>query len=1127
MLTVRKIGSGQAGDYSQYLTGRADDEREAWQERGDYYTGDGAAGEWRGDAATLQALGVEDHSPVEREQLARALRGQRADTGEQLRRPGANGVVNSHDLTLGAPKSLSVLWAQSNAQQRAAIEQALKEAAEATVRYMALTTPCVQRRTESGERVWEPAQSIASAQFVHHTARATHESAIPDPHLHVHCVVVAATRSGGAVVTPNQAAWMRHGREGGAYFRSELAGRLCNLGVGIEPGTGKAGRFFEVEGVPRELCDRLSGRSREVDAQRAQFIERYGRLPQERELADLAIKSRESKTAHTVAQLEPYWRAVAAEHGFDTNASAALWNRERARPEPVRAHVEEELLRRIEGQGATVRSREVRAMAYELTAGTMTPEAAMQLVADMQQRGVLVALSDDRVTTRSTRAQELYCLSIAQHAVPAQPIARRAIERGIEMGDLASGAAMSDEQVQAVEALTSDARVVGLVGRAGTGKGVVIRAASEAYQADSWQVLSCATQGARAQGLGAQAAGQVMTINQLAHRVNTGRLAADARTVIFVDEAGMVDTHRMANLLQIVETHGCSLRLVGDPAQLSAIGPGGLLPQLLALDRVPVAELVEIHRTPHQWLQDFQNHVRDGNAEAALSILHEHDAAHMLDTQTEAMQRMVDDWDMWRYDYAPGDSLLVVHTTNADVDAVNLLAQAKRKEAGELGAESVRAPDRPYDLHPGDRVMFREGAYRSDDPAERRVENGTRGTIEHVDRERGRLTVRLEEPGHASRSVEIELERCRSLRLDYASHVYPAQGDTRSRTAELTGGLGVSRESAYVGGSRLRERHDLYTSREALGIDGTDAERWQRLADQINESRTQLPSIAYTEQPDRDIATRIPQPVPERVPERDNAAAPARLADVERELAHATASYEQLRKTFPSEIKREMDKVKREYEQERRWFEQSERNVAETQRKLEQLKPWQRDQLREARTRLADQTARRDRSMQRANQLAARHQELSVRPDAPKAWRQQHAADLIERERRVADLTSTRDEVRAQAIEHHVRHPQPYLTRLLGERPARPEKLQAWERAARAVETYRHEYGVTSQETALGREPEGHHKRWAAFDNAKDRIMEARDKLGLSPGQKPFAPERIPGLSIEPRGRGRGISRDL
>jgi conjugative relaxase-like TrwC/TraI family protein len=379
VLTIRKIGSGRAGDYSAYLAGRADSEREAWRERqGDYYTGSGedgtpdAAGIWHGDASALAALGVDAGATVERDELARALRGLRADTGETLRRPGANGVVNSHDLTMGTPKSVSVLWAQSGPERRAAIEQAAREAAEVTVRYMAFTTDCIQRRTERGERVWEPARGVASAHFVHHTARRASSASVPDPHLHVHCVVVAVERSDGRIVTPNQAAWVRHGREGGAYFRSELASRLLELGLEIEPGTGKQGRYFEVAGVPSEVRERFSGRSHEVEAAYAEFVARYGRAPVEGELSDLAAKSRERKGPETVAEIDPYWRAVAAEHGFNAATSERLWGRgiEHANPEQeqVREWFTAELAARIEAQGATVRMREARAMAYELSA---------------------------------------------------------------------------------------------------------------------------------------------------------------------------------------------------------------------------------------------------------------------------------------------------------------------------------------------------------------------------------------------------------------------------------------------------------------------------------------------------------------------------------------------------------------------------------------------------------------------------------------------------------------------------------------------------------------------------------------------------------------------------------------
>lgn len=1119
MLTLRKIGSGNAAGYSQYLTGRADDEREAWQSHGDYYTGDSAAGEWVGDASTLAALGVDGGQQVEREALARALLGERADTGEQLRRPGANGVVNSHDLTMGAPKSVSVLWAQSTAEQRAAIERALTDAAERTVRYMALTTPCVQRRIESGERVWEPARGVASAQFVHHTARATGGNAIPDPHLHVHCVVVAAERSDGRVVTPNQAAWMRHGREGGAFFRAQLAERLMHLGLEIDSSTGKGERFFEVAGVPQELAERLSGRTREVDAQRAAFVKRYGRLPRDAELADLAIKSRERKTAHAVAELAPYWQSVCSEHGFDHKAAAKVWTRTRTLDAAeARREVAEQLPERIAQQGATVRTREVRAMAYELAAGRITAADAMQVVAELQREGRLIALADDRVTTLDVRTAERYVLARARDTTPATAGAAsdNATRHGISAaeGDM-GGASLSGEQVRAVEVMTSAAAVAALTGPAGTGKGSVIRAASEAFQVDGRQVIAVATQGATAQRLGGQAAAPSYTIDGFATRVRHERITLDAGSVIFVDEAGMVDTARLAMLMRLAHEHDCQLRLVGDAEQLQAIGAGGLFEHVCTL--APSADLVELHRAREHWMRDAQLAIRDGRSHDALTILAEHDAAHMLDTHAGAMHRMVDDWNQWRRDYDAGDTLMVVHTSNRDVDTANMLAQAKRIEAGELGRASVRAPDRDYTLHTGDRVMFRTAPYKLDERGAPRVENGTRGTITKVDVMRNAVTVALEESGREPRTVRVELGRCAALRLDYASHVYPAQGDTRSRTAELTGGAGTNREAAYVGGSRLRDRHDLYTSREALGTDGTDHDRWHRLAQQMDTSQRQAPSIDH--QPvARPIATVIPD-APEQRPN------PA-LTAAEHELTQATRLRDELARTRPTHVEREINRLDKQISEHTDHARLLDRQIERAEEDARQTKAWQRRELRELRDRITRYTEQRTDLARRTDALCDRADALQHAPDSPVAWDRAHGADLATHIQRVEELAALRVQLREQAIERALRRPPAHLTRVLGARPPEPDKARTWQDAARAIERYRLAHGVTDQRTALGNEPHGDHRRWLDYEHTKRTTLDARERLGRSDTTRPFTREATPPtLAVERGGRGRGISR--
>jgi hypothetical protein len=155
------------------------------------------------------------------------------------------------------------------------------------------------------------------------------------------------------------------------------------------------------------------------------------------------------------------------------------------------------------------------------------------------------------------------------------------------------------------------------------------------------------------------------------------------------------------------------------------------------------------------------------------------------------MVALVDDWDSWRRDHEPGETLLVVHGSNEDVDAVNVIAQAHRRAAGEPGADSVRAVDRDYNLHVGDVVMLRNAPYTP--PGRPRVENGATGTIAAVDPARDRVAVLMRQPtGHEQLAVfdlaGMRMEagtRTPALRLAYAMHPSPAQGVTVKRSVAL------------------------------------------------------------------------------------------------------------------------------------------------------------------------------------------------------------------------------------------------------------------------------------------------------------------------------------------------------
>ena len=149
---------------------------------------------------------------------------------------------------------------------RQSIEQALLEAAERTVQYMARTKAVVHRRGKDGVRVREAAAGAAVASSLHVTARRARGDRAPAPQLHVHNLVLGVTRTDGRLVAADSWEWFRHDAalEGGALFRVQVADALVKAGWAIRSGTGDRRRYFEVQGVPEALCEVFSPRSREV-----------------------------------------------------------------------------------------------------------------------------------------------------------------------------------------------------------------------------------------------------------------------------------------------------------------------------------------------------------------------------------------------------------------------------------------------------------------------------------------------------------------------------------------------------------------------------------------------------------------------------------------------------------------------------------------------------------------------------------------------------------------------------------------------------------------------------------------------------------------------------------------------
>jgi conjugative relaxase-like TrwC/TraI family protein len=385
MQSTHKISGGAAAGFAAYLTTSAS--------RGDYYVGGELAGQggvWIGSPEALGELGLDPARPVRRADLVSLMEGRSPRTGEPIRRVGADGSrVAGIDLTFGAPKSVSALWAVSGPYRRAQIEVAHRRAVASAVARIEREVAVVRRR-ESGSLRQEPARSLVAAEFVHTSSRLTRDQerdGVPDPQLHSHVVVLAAQRDDGRFAAVDSRELFRSQRVNGAWYRAELAQELRGLGLALARRTGREGRYFELAGIPEQLVTRWSRRTEVIERAAREFRERYGRAPRSGELAGMSVATRGTKTVTAEVDVSAAWRAVGEEHGLERGRAESLFESHQPERQP---DVGGELLRDLVAQRSMVTRAELEARALEIGAGVDPAARAIDRVAELARDGELV-----------------------------------------------------------------------------------------------------------------------------------------------------------------------------------------------------------------------------------------------------------------------------------------------------------------------------------------------------------------------------------------------------------------------------------------------------------------------------------------------------------------------------------------------------------------------------------------------------------------------------------------------------------------------------------------------------------------------------------------------------------------
>lgn len=264
---------------------------------------------------------------------------------------------------------------------------------------------------------------------------------------------------------------------------------------------------------------------------------------------------------------------------------------------------------------------------------------------------------------------------------------------------------------------------------------------------------------------------------------------------MIVDEAGMLDQDTAHALLTITAEAGATVALVGDRAQLPAVGRGGVL-DIAAQIRGRSYDMSELHRfTDPEYaaltlvMRDRENpgEVFDRLAAMHLVTLHTDD-----DAAREHITENAHD----------GEAITVA--TNDEATALNERIRAGRVEAGEVNDTVTASGSDGLSIGAGDLIQTR----RNDSDVG--VANRQTWIVQHVE-DNGTVYAREDASGRKNpRTVALPAEYVgEHAHLSYAATAYGAQGATvgSSHTilSEATSAAGV-----YVGMTRGRATNRLH-----------------------------------------------------------------------------------------------------------------------------------------------------------------------------------------------------------------------------------------------------------------------------------------------------------------------------
>jgi len=490
--------------------------------------------------------------------------------------------------------------------------------------------------------------------------------------------------------------------------------------------------------------------------------------------------------------------------------------------------------------------------------------------------------------------------TLAAHDVAQSPDQARA-EVFIRSTDL------SAEQAEAAREATRAATLTIIEGAPGVGKTTLLAPVVQSWTEAGWHVIGAASAWKIAHLLHDELGIETRAVDSWLARAERGRTFLRDRTLLVVDEAGLLSSRQLHRILAHVDEARAAglevaVRLVGDRRQLQAIGGPGLR---IVADAVGTQRVDTIVRQRESWARDMVAEFGAGRAEEALALLDAHGAVQDCTGPSATAACIVAAWRTARVAETEQPDPLLIARTNRQTLLLNAHVREALRQDGALAREDVAhlpavtpsGREHRLDLAVGDRLRI---LTRVDSIG---AINGTEATLVSVENSqdiRGRsdlrLTLRI-----GTRQVDLAASELADesglLRLGhaYASTVYGVQGLTTEQ-ALVWVDAAMDRHGIHVAASRARGGVRLYVDRASVDTAVRseraladrarpieDAERRTALARALSRSGEKASTLDYDAETRAGVAV-LPgrhalPPEKERSPEAQSARTPRRGRD--------------------------------------------------------------------------------------------------------------------------------------------------------------------------------------------------------------------------------------------------------